>query len=84
MGGAREYGLQTLADIGRLAVNDPAPACHLTNNPEEDDARYMIAALQTRFPNIVGPPRRISATLRKPAERCAEAVTASGYGVDYR
>jgi 4-hydroxy-3-methylbut-2-enyl diphosphate reductase len=50
--------VQTLADIGRLAVKDPHRLAYLTQTTlSEDDARYMIAALQARFPNIVGPPK---------------------------
>ena len=48
--------VQTVDDVGRLAVGDPAKLAYITQTTlSVDDTRGIIAALKARFPAIVGP-----------------------------
>ncbi|GAN76518.1 4-hydroxy-3-methylbut-2-enyl diphosphate reductase [Acidisphaera rubrifaciens] len=48
--------VQTVDDVGRLTVGDPAKLAYITQTTlSVDDTRGIIAALQARFPAIVGP-----------------------------
>jgi 4-hydroxy-3-methylbut-2-enyl diphosphate reductase len=48
--------VQTVADVGTLAVADPGKLAYVTQTTlSVDDTRGIIAALKSRFPEIVGP-----------------------------
>ncbi len=48
--------VQTVADVARLAVADPEKLAYVTQTTlSVDDTRGIIAALEARFPSIVGP-----------------------------
>jgi 4-hydroxy-3-methylbut-2-en-1-yl diphosphate reductase len=48
--------VQTVADVARLKVADPAKLAYVTQTTlSVDDTRGIIAALEARFPSIVGP-----------------------------
>jgi 4-hydroxy-3-methylbut-2-enyl diphosphate reductase len=50
------YLVETVADVDRLAVADPAKLAYVTQTTlSVDDAAAIIAALKRRFPEIVGP-----------------------------
>jgi 4-hydroxy-3-methylbut-2-enyl diphosphate reductase len=58
MGQARGgmYLVETLADVALLNVTDPGKLAFVTQTTlSVDDASQIVAALKTRFPNIVGP-----------------------------
>lgn len=49
--------VSTVADVERLKVNDPNKICYLTQTTLSlDETRDVIAALQSKFPGIQGPP----------------------------
>jgi len=53
---AKVHLVQTVADVARLAVSDPEKLAYITQTTlSVDDTRGIIAALQVRFPSIVGP-----------------------------
>jgi len=48
--------VETVADVARIAVRDPARLAFVTQTTlSVDDTRDIVAALQARFPQIVGP-----------------------------
>jgi len=48
--------VETVADVGRLSVRDPARLAFITQTTlSVDDTAAIVAALQARFPAIVGP-----------------------------
>ena len=48
--------VESVADVGRLAVADPARLAYVTQTTlSVDDAADIVAALKRRFPSIVGP-----------------------------
>jgi len=48
--------VQTVEDVARLEVTDPAKLAYVTQTTlSVDDTRSIIAALEARFPGIVGP-----------------------------
>jgi 4-hydroxy-3-methylbut-2-enyl diphosphate reductase len=48
--------VQTVADVARLTVADPEKLAYVTQTTlSVDDTRGIIAALEARFPSIVGP-----------------------------
>ncbi len=48
--------VQTVEDVARLEVSDPAKLAYVTQTTlSVDDTRSIIAALEARFPGIVGP-----------------------------
>jgi len=48
--------VQTVADVAKLEVADPTRLAYVTQTTlSVDDTRGIIAALETRFPGIVGP-----------------------------
>ena len=48
--------VETAADVARLAVRDPARLAFITQTTlSVDDTAGIVAALQTRFPAIIGP-----------------------------
>ncbi len=48
--------VETLEDVARLAVGDPARLCYVTQTTlSVDDAAQIVAALRARFPAIRGP-----------------------------
>jgi 4-hydroxy-3-methylbut-2-enyl diphosphate reductase len=50
--------VETLEDVARLAVADPARLCYVTQTTlSVDDAAQIVAALRARFPAIRGPKR---------------------------
>jgi len=50
--------VETLDDVARLAVADPARLCYVTQTTlSVDDAALIVAALRARFPAIRGPKR---------------------------
>jgi len=50
------YLVETAADVGRLEVKNPALLAYVTQTTlSVDDAAQVVAALQKRFPDIVGP-----------------------------
>jgi 4-hydroxy-3-methylbut-2-enyl diphosphate reductase len=50
------YLVETVDDVGRLAVRDPANIAYVTQTTlSVDDAAGIVAALRQRFPTIVGP-----------------------------
>ena len=50
--------VETLQDVARLAVGDPARLCYVTQTTlSVDDAAQIVAALRARFPAIRGPKR---------------------------
>ena len=50
------YLVETVDDVGRLAVRDPANLAYVTQTTlSVDDAAGIVAALRQRFPAIVGP-----------------------------
>ena len=50
------YLVETAADVGKLAVRDPAQLAYVTQTTlSVDDAAIVVAALRARFPDIVGP-----------------------------
>ncbi len=50
--------VETLEDVARLAVGDPARLCYVTQTTlSVDDAAQIVAALRARFPAIRGPKR---------------------------
>lgn len=52
----RVHLVQTVADVAGLEVGDPDRLAYITQTTlSVDDTRFIIAALQNRFPNIVGP-----------------------------
>lgn len=52
----RVHLVQTAADVARLEVGDPERLAYVTQTTlSVDDTRGIIAALQARFPAIVGP-----------------------------
>ena len=59
--GQSETGMhlvETLEDVARLAVRDPARLCYVTQTTlSVDDAAQIVAALRARFPAIRGPKR---------------------------
>jgi 4-hydroxy-3-methylbut-2-enyl diphosphate reductase len=53
---AKVHLVQTDADVARLEVKDPEKLAYVTQTTlSVDDTRGIIAALQARFPSIVGP-----------------------------
>ena len=53
---ARVHLVQTVEDVARLEVADPQKLAYITQTTlSVDDTRGIIAALQARFPAIVGP-----------------------------
>ena len=53
---ARVHLVQTVDDVARLEVADPQKLAYITQTTlSVDDTRSIIAALQARFPAIVGP-----------------------------
>ena len=60
MGQSREgmYLVETVADVQRLAVTNPAKLSYVTQTTlSVDDAEKVVSALKARFPQIVGPKR---------------------------
>ncbi len=52
----RVHLVQTVADVATLEVSDPAKLAYITQTTlSVDDTRGIIAALQQRFPGIIGP-----------------------------
>ncbi len=52
----RVHLVQTVADVGGLEVGNPSQLAYITQTTlSVDDTRGIIAALQNRFPDIVGP-----------------------------
>jgi 4-hydroxy-3-methylbut-2-enyl diphosphate reductase len=50
------YLVETVEDVGRLDVRDPARLAYVTQTTlSMDDAARVVAALKARFPAIVGP-----------------------------
>ena len=50
--------VETLEDVARLAVGDPARLCYVTQTTlSVDDAAQIVAALRARFPAVRGPKR---------------------------
>ncbi len=50
------YLVETVADVGRLEVEDPARLAYVTQTTlSVDDAVAIVLALKKRFPRIVGP-----------------------------
>ena len=50
------YLVETVADVGRLVVNNPDQLAYVTQTTlSVDDAATVVAALRARFPAIVGP-----------------------------
>jgi 4-hydroxy-3-methylbut-2-enyl diphosphate reductase len=50
--------VETLEDVARLEVGDPARLCYVTQTTlSVDDAAQIVAALRARFPAIRGPKR---------------------------
>ena len=50
------YLVETVDDVGRLEVRDPAILAYVTQTTlSVDDAAGIVAALKARFPQIVGP-----------------------------
>ena len=50
------YLVETIDDVGRLAVRNPANLAYVTQTTlSVDDAAGIVAALRQRFPKIVGP-----------------------------
>lgn len=50
------YLVETVEDVGRLQVSDPENLGYVTQTTlSVDDATELVAALQRRFPRIVGP-----------------------------
>ncbi|HXC40603.1 MAG TPA: 4-hydroxy-3-methylbut-2-enyl diphosphate reductase [Burkholderiales bacterium] len=50
------YLVETTEDVARLEVRDPAKLAYVTQTTlSVDDAAQVVAALQKRFPDIVGP-----------------------------
>ena len=50
------YLVETVDDVGRLAVRDPVNLAYVTQTTlSVDDAAGIVAALRERFPTIVGP-----------------------------
>ena len=50
------YLVETVADVGRLEVEDPARLAYVTQTTlSVDDAAAIVLALKKRFPRIVGP-----------------------------
>ncbi|MEX0351393.1 MAG: 4-hydroxy-3-methylbut-2-enyl diphosphate reductase [Paracoccaceae bacterium] len=48
--------VETVADVGEVAVRDPDKLAYVTQTTlSVDDTRDIVAALQKRFPQIVGP-----------------------------
>jgi 4-hydroxy-3-methylbut-2-enyl diphosphate reductase len=48
--------VESVADVARLAVRDPAQLAYVTQTTlSVDDAAAIVAALKARFPDIVGP-----------------------------
>ena len=57
------YLVEDEADVARLQVRDPDTLAFVTQTTlSVDDTARVIDALRQRFPNILGPKRRISAT----------------------
>lgn len=53
---AKVHLVQTVEDVARLEVADPEKLAYITQTTlSVDDTRGIIAALQVRFPSIVGP-----------------------------
>jgi 4-hydroxy-3-methylbut-2-en-1-yl diphosphate reductase len=53
---AKVHLVQTVADVAELRVTDPDKLAYITQTTlSVDDTRGIIAALQARFPTIVGP-----------------------------
>ena len=53
---AKVHLVQTVADVATLDVADPDKLAYITQTTlSVDDTRHIIAALQSRFPTIVGP-----------------------------
>ncbi len=53
---AKVHLVQTVADVAMLDVTDPDKLAYITQTTlSVDDTRHIIAALQSRFPSIVGP-----------------------------
>jgi 4-hydroxy-3-methylbut-2-enyl diphosphate reductase len=53
---AKVHLVQTVEDVGRLTVTDPEKLAYITQTTlSVDDTRGIIAALQARFPAIIGP-----------------------------
>jgi 4-hydroxy-3-methylbut-2-enyl diphosphate reductase len=54
----RVYLVESVADVARLVVENPARVAYVTQTTlSVDDAAAVVAALQARFPAIVGPKR---------------------------
>ena len=54
--GGGMYLVETLADVERLAVLDPAKLAYVTQTTlSVDDAQIIVAALRARYPSIQGP-----------------------------
>ncbi len=54
----RVYLAETVADVARLPVQNPDRVAYVTQTTlSVDDAAAIVAALQARFPSIVGPKR---------------------------
>jgi 4-hydroxy-3-methylbut-2-en-1-yl diphosphate reductase len=52
------YLVESVADVARLAVRDPANIAYVTQTTlSVDDAAAIVAALRRRFPGIIGPRR---------------------------
>jgi 4-hydroxy-3-methylbut-2-enyl diphosphate reductase len=52
------YLVESVADVAKLAVREPAHLAYVTQTTlSVDDAADIVAALQQRFPGIVGPKR---------------------------
>ncbi|MCC7325430.1 MAG: 4-hydroxy-3-methylbut-2-enyl diphosphate reductase [Burkholderiales bacterium] len=52
------YLVESVADVARVSVRDPAMLAYVTQTTlSVDDAAAIVAALQARFPAIVGPRR---------------------------
>ena len=50
------YLVETLEDVAALQVRDPAMLAYVTQTTlSVDDAATIVAALQNRFPHVVGP-----------------------------
>jgi len=48
--------VETVADVGRIEVRDPARLAFITQTTlSVDDTRDIVAALKQRFPDIIGP-----------------------------
>ena len=56
--GSGMHLVETLEDVARLAVAEPARLCYVTQTTlSVDDAAQIVAALRARFPAIRGPKR---------------------------